>query len=97
MCTDVLISGKLSSHIDCRVNKALVTLCGNALDDNHILVFLSQFIACGNDVLMLDRLREANLSALDSGGTDKRNCTLDRIGEEHTLASGINDKTGAHL
>ena len=46
---------------------------------------------------MLDRKREGNRASLDSRRTDKGNRTLDRLVEEHFLASGVENKSCAHL
>lgn len=97
MCRNNLIAGELCRHIDCRVYEAVVALGRNALDDNHILVLLQNLLVGGGYVLMLNWEREADLTALDCGRTNKRNCALHRLGKEESLASGVDNETCAHL
>ena len=97
VCADISVSGKLSRHVDSRVYKSLVALGRHALDDDHILVALYKSLVERDDVLVLDRLGEADLSALDSRGTDKGYRALYRLGEEQTLALGVYNETCGHL
>ena len=74
-----------------------ITLSRHSLYDNHIFVMLHKGAVHGSYVLMLDRKGEANLSTLDSSRTDKGNTALNRLCEEHTLATGVDNETRGHL
>ena len=95
--TDVLKRRELGCKIDRRIDESLVALGGNALDDYHILVSLKKSGIKRCYVLTLDGKRELDRAVFDSGGTNKRNGALDRLGEEKSLAARVENETGRHL
>ena len=94
---DKAVSGQLCRHIDRRIEKSLVALRRDTLNDDHILVLLDKRGIYRRDILPFYRLGEVDHTALDRRGSYKRNCALDRLGEEKPLTLGVYNEAGGHL